>query len=122
MIKYYDREGYEVSAERFKMLMEDPKYQLVKTDQVGNYLVSTVFVGVDLNMKHHWVKDKVPHIYETIVFYGEEGDANWTIMDLERYPDLESAKQGHKEMIWMIQRNTKISKMTDITEGGASAD
>jgi hypothetical protein len=53
---------------------ESREKRVVKQDRVGEYFVSTVFLGLAHNYARacHPERDLPPHIFETMVFYGED--------------------------------------------------
>ena len=57
-------------------------------DQVGEYDVSTVFLGLD----HNYGGNGPPLIFETMVFGDDE-------LDVERYATWNEAERGHDAMV-----------------------
>lgn len=60
----YDREGNPISLDRFCELCADREYKVVQQDHVDNWLVSTVWLGID----HDFTGKGPPIIFETMVF------------------------------------------------------
>lgn len=65
----------------------------VAVTQVGEYEVSTVFLGID----HNFSGDGEPVLYETMVFLDGHGT------DSERYTTREEAIVGHNRMVKRVQ-------------------
>lgn len=59
----YDREGNPISLDEFCKLREDREYIVVQQDHIDNWLVSTVWLGVDYQFG-----DGPPIIFETKIF------------------------------------------------------
>lgn len=72
---------------------EQTEDRVVRQDYVGEWQVSTVFLGID----HGW-RDGAPLWFETMVFGGP--------LDLEgrRYTSYEAAQTGHREMLEQVIR------------------
>ena len=87
-IEYYDRKGLRITLEEFSKLCKDLDYKRVKQEHVGNYWISTVWLG----MNHTWGSG-APLIFETMVF---EGDNIAEETDMERYTTEEEALAGHE--------------------------
>lgn len=60
--RYFDRKGNELSMREWTALFADREYQVVKQEHVGDYFISTVWLGRD----HSW--DGQRQIFETMVF------------------------------------------------------
>ena len=60
---------------------------------VGNYLVSTV----DLGINHSF--DEIPLYYETMIFPITDGEVNYFDVYCDRYTTEEEAKEGHQKAI-----------------------
>lgn len=85
---YYDKEGNPLELMEWAELFEDHEYKIIQQETVGEYWVSTVWVGLDMG---HWsYGDVVPLIFETMIF-DTAGEEVWC----ERHPTLEAAKHGH---------------------------
>jgi hypothetical protein len=79
----------------FERATEDGS-RVVGQDEIGGYMISTVFVGVDLN----WIDEGPPLLFETMIF-GERGSGD----DLEcrRYATWDDAAAGHAEMVARVR-------------------
>lgn len=80
-----------------KRLNNDDIWPQIK-DQINDYFVSTVFLGVD-----HSFGDGPPILWETMVFKnGEEIYCN-------RYSSAKEARQGHQTaVLWVLNGGTPI--------------
>lgn len=90
-MKFYDRQGVEISMERYAQLHIDFDYKVLKQDDVltpdgDMYWVSTVWLG----MNHNYFDKGPPLIFETMVF--EDGMSD---VYCDRYPTERSAREGH---------------------------
>lgn len=94
--KYFDKEGKPIDLMTWGRLFEDENYKVIKQQQIGDYLISTVWMGVDYNFNRFFDKDSPLHIFETMVFSKKDKDAD---LDQERYSTLEEAKAGHEELV-----------------------
>jgi hypothetical protein len=89
---FYDRQGHRLELMEWARLFEDNNYKRVALDEVGDYVVSTVWMGSDHN---YWPTGR-PLIFETMVFAA--GDWNDTSrprslpeLDMRRYTTEEEA-------------------------------
>jgi len=74
-------------------LEEGSDRRTVKRDEIGDILVSTVFLGLD----HAW-DSNVPVLWETMIFGGEHDQYQ------ERYTSHEDALEGHKKALTLITK------------------
>lgn len=96
---YYARNGDEITLEQWAMSRET-EHRVALTD-VGPYVVSTVWLGLD-----HSFGGGRPVIFETMVFAADdwEGEsAGLSEFDMLRYCTLEEAQQGHEEMVTVVR-------------------
>lgn len=69
-------------------------------DEVGNAVISTIFLGVDQNYWNYGA----PVLWETRVAGGAlDGE-------LARYPSLAEAKKGHLDMVARVARSTLLGE------------
>ena len=69
--------------------------------RVGNYMVSTV----DLGVNHSF--DETPLYYETMVFKIENEEINFHELFCERYTTEKQARKGHKIVVEYLENLTK---------------
>jgi len=86
--KYGFREGFDFKV-RFHLRTE-----------VGEYLVSTVDLGID----HSFGIGK-PLYYETMIFKKINGEVDWGDLYCERYSTEEEAKEGHQKAIDYVKEH-----------------
>ena len=102
MLKYsdhYDREGKPMCCLiSWGKKLQDPDYQTVKQTTVGEWWVSTVWLGMD----HSW-GDGPPLIFETMIFPSDESCDYYQ----DRYSTEAEAKKGHKKAIKYAKTLTK---------------
>jgi hypothetical protein len=74
-------------------LGSDASRRIVQQDDVGDYWVSTVFLGLD----HNWCEQGPPLLFETIIFARKSADKDdIESMWMERYSTWELALSGHR--------------------------
>ena len=93
-MRFYILDGKE-SVEELDILkwaewFESADLEVARTE-LGNVLVSTVFLGVDRSY------GEPPILFETMVFGGEMDRAS------RRYATWEEAEEGHKEVVANVQ-------------------
>lgn len=79
--------------EAAQWLEDNPNRKIVKRDEIGGILVSTVFLGLD----HAWDSD-IPVLWETMIFGGEHDQYQ------ERYTSHQDALEGHKKALTLITK------------------
>jgi len=72
---------------------QDSDRRRVARTEIGDVLVSTVFLGID----HRW-GDGPPLIFETMVFGGELDQ------EMDRYSTWEEAIKGHETMVKRVKK------------------
>lgn len=87
-MSYYDKEGNPIEMMAWAKLLEDPDYKFIKLSKIGDYRVSTVWLGLD-----YAFLPGEKHIFETMIF--PIGDLENTYQD--RYSTQEEAEEGHAE-------------------------
>lgn len=88
-LSYYDRQGNQITDQEYYTLFSDPEYQSIGKTVVGNYMISTVWLGLD-----HGYTGR-PMIFETMVF----PDETWDEVECERYATEDAAIRGHFKMV-----------------------
>lgn len=86
-IGYYDRDGKPITMEQWAALYEDRDYKIVSKTQLGDVLISTVWLGID----HRFGFGELPVIFETMIF--PESDYQ------ERYATEAAALAGHDQAV-----------------------
>ena len=74
-------------------LEEGSDRRTVKRDEIGDILVSTVFLGLD----HAW-DSNVPVLWETMIFGGEHDQYQ------DRYTSHKDALEGHEKALTLITK------------------
>lgn len=79
---------------------EDDKQRVVKQEDVGEYWVSTVFLGID----HRFINtgQKPPILFETMIFK-DRGIDLWQ----ERYCTYQEALDGHNAIVERLKNGTQ---------------
>jgi len=88
-MQYFDHDGQELGFLEWAIRMNDDKYVCMECDTVGEFTVSTVWTGLDLN--HHPTKKIL--IFETMLF--EDGEP----LDCVKWETKELAVAGHKRTV-----------------------
>ena len=109
MIHYYDRLGNPISQKIWAPLFEDTSYRIVAHDNVGDMLVSTVWLGLD-----HRLGSGSPLIFETMVFHATAPNFEHRYRDLEmrRYSTEADALAGHAELLDLVRKIESINQQT----------
>ncbi len=103
--RWFDKEGKPITVEVADTLLQDWEYKKIAQESIGNYLVSTVWLGLDMDHFSIGEYPIFPLIFETMIFYKEADGGpsdvfliNEEIVDYtERYRTLEGAKEGHEK-------------------------
>lgn len=87
----YDRSGEPISMMKYLMLFSDKRYQQVAYDEIGDYSISTVWLGIDFGFG---VSDE-PVIFETMIF----GPSGALSQEQYRYTSETEALAGHAQLV-----------------------
>jgi hypothetical protein len=100
---HYDRDGEPIDLAMYCVLMEDPDYKHVARTDLGLYVVSTVWLGIDLGIgaPYDMAKWFPTQLFETMVF----GD-DWRGLDCYKWPTEEAAMVGHEEVVTLVRGTT----------------
>lgn len=79
--------------EAAQWLEDNDHRRTVKRDEIGDILVSTVFLGLD----HAW-DSGTPVLWETMIFGGEHNQYQ------ERYTSHKDALEGHEKALTLITK------------------
>lgn len=82
--------------EAAQWLEDNDHRRTLKRDEIGDILVSTVFLGLDHSFP--WNEDKTPVLWETMIFGGEHDQYQ------ERYTSHKDALEGHKKALTLITK------------------
>lgn len=106
-IRYYDRKGNPLkNAMEWADKIDDLDYVTVKKDFIQNYIISTVWLGLNHNL---WHRHEL-HIFETMIFYKLDNVPEPVDpLDLdcqyhERYSSEELALLGHEAAIQHVKK------------------
>ena len=81
---------------------ENNKERFIKQDNINNMRISTIFLGFDHSFGLE--KDKIPILFETMVF--PEGD--WDVNYCERYHTYDEALEGHQRIVEKVKKGEKL--------------
>lgn len=93
----YDRQGQPITIPEWGRLHRDPDYVTVAQDKVGDRLISTIWLGLDLG----WGPQ--PVIFETMIF-GED-DARCV-----RYATEAQARDGHTVTVAFLREQVETER------------
>ena len=98
-VKYYNREGSEITAEQFMELLGDEDYRRVAKDEIGMVVVSTAWLGFTAKT----ASGAFMHFnFETVIFGGlRDGEG-------ERYETEQQALEGHKRWVAEIENDLGV--------------
>lgn len=89
-LPYYDREGEQISRDRWIELWPDLGYRNVSVTAIDDEVwVSTVWLGID----HSFGTPGPPIIFETMIFGGPHDQEQW------RYSTEAAALAGHDQAV-----------------------
>lgn len=100
-VNWYDREGRPITMDEWVTLLGDGDYKRVAESNVGEFWVSTVWMGLD----HDISGGKL--IFETMVW--EVGTAT-IVYGPVRYSTLAAAKAGHDWIVNGMKRRRDIGR------------
>lgn len=106
----YNRDGDPITQDEWARLHSDHEYKRVAEDTVGEWWVSTVWLGID-----HGYGD-IPVIFETMVFPMSENASTAdfsTDQHCERYTTEADAIRGHAETVTALRNGTLNQTPTD---------
>ena len=110
----YDREGRLLSWDEYlDMKYHDPEYRRIGSDMIGDFWVSTVWLGID----HDLSGQGPPLIFETMVFTGPKdpraADPRPLGEDVyqQRYATEAEARAGHAAVVAALRE--RISNESD---------
>lgn len=101
VILFYDRGGVPISMEEWSSLLGTELYRRVAWTEIGPYVVSTVWLGLD-----HSHGSGPPMIFESMVFTASEWNERYgRLLDIDvmRYSTEEEAHRGHDELVTLIR-------------------
>lgn len=58
---YFNRNGDPISYEEWSMLFEDNTYRVIKQTVIDDFLISTIWHGIDIFPSHY------PNVFETVI-------------------------------------------------------
>lgn len=86
--------------------MQDSTERNIDRTNIGPFLISTVFLGLDYDHLFAGEKKKnyKPLIYETMIFYKEDDKIKMAFDGYQdRYRTYKDALEGHKKAVQMVQ-------------------
>jgi hypothetical protein len=96
--KFYYKSGIEFNETYvWGRLMEDRSYSIIKQEDIRQFFISTVWLGMD----HGWMNEK-PLIFETMIFTPDDKD-NKFVDYQTRYATEEEAIEGHIRAVNLVK-------------------
>lgn len=100
---YFDWDGQPISREEWQELYLRPRH--VGLDRIGDWEVSTVWIGLDLGFGR-----SQPLTFETMIFEGHSSSDLY----MERYSTLEDAQAGHQ--LALIALHSHLADLEALTQ------
>jgi hypothetical protein len=104
--RFYDKEANLISSYDYEKLFKDKEYSLIEEDKVGDCLISTSWVGIDLRKKQG--VGRKPIIFETCIYSGIYVGKRWT------YCTEEEALAGHEQIYEAISEGDALPKIGEL--------
>lgn len=114
--RYYDREGNSLDPEAWVLLYERETYRCVRATNVGEYRVSTLWLGID----HNLILAGPPVIFATYVLARPDRTVpHWSRMNAftERYTTEQAAIDGHEARVQFVCEHLRVDP-AQVTEAG----
>ena len=92
----FDRDGNHISFARYLELAAVPGYRILARDHVGDVMVSTVWLGLDIHPN-----DEERVLFESMVFGGPMHGERWL------YATDQEARAGHESMLLLLGAGVK---------------
>jgi hypothetical protein len=118
-LTFYNRDGYPIPLMEWAERMAKSEVRVALT-WVGDLLVSTEWVGIDLGLG--MIDGSQPHIFETLVLDGgtfkhPKAIGDWTGDLAFRYPNERLARIGHDHTVMVLRKRLAEANMPhDIEE------
>lgn len=96
---YYDKDGNEIKYDKWVQMISDFSYRIIDYYEIGPYRVSTVWMGVN-----HNIRGEPIHVFETMIFRVNEYEGERDELDgyQARYSTLTEAVNGHERAVKMV--------------------
>ena len=95
MSLFYDRQGRPIeNTHEWALLFEDLDYRVLQQTTIGEYWISTVWVGIDMSLSYD---EPRPAIFETLIL--KDGDE----VEMRRYRSEEEAVSDHQTLVEQIE-------------------
>lgn len=108
---YYDRKGKRLELWEWAELFEDQNYRFLRKDEVGDLLISTIWVGVDLSGSGFENEGTgFEAMFETCVFVFEHSEALGKVIERRRWATEAEALAGHKTVLKEFKKKNSAPK------------
>ena len=118
---YFDRQGKEIALMEWGRKCEDHDYKIVKQEEVDKYFISTVWIGLNMQMFRNAPKQ----IFETMIFLQDEENKNPDDplhLYQARYSTEEEAIKGHEEALALCRAQIVVEKRIKFLEAENEKD
>lgn len=89
---FYDKEGNKIDMLTHSRLINDRDYSIIKQEQVGEYWISTIWLGVDTGLF-----GSIPLTFETMIFGKKETEGAF------RYSTEQVARDQHQKIVEFLK-------------------
>lgn len=93
---YYDKEGNQITYDKWAQMISDFSYRIIDYYEIGTYRISTVWMGLNHNIHGDPI-----HIFETMIFREDGDETDELHLYQERYSTLTEAVNGHDRAVKM---------------------
>lgn len=93
---YRNKLGRIIEADELEILLRYNEYRIIKQDEVGPYLISTVWLGVPVGEAY----------FETMVFEGDDS------VEFFRYCTIKEAEEGHEKILNEWRENVRANEQS----------
>lgn len=94
---YFDKDGNEIKYDKWVQMISDFSYRIIDYYEIGPYHVSTVWMGVNHNIRGDPI-----HIFETMIFREDDDETDELHLCQTRYSTLTEAINGHERAVKMV--------------------
>jgi hypothetical protein len=103
MINYYNKDSDIITFKEFVDLFEDSDYRRVNITSKDNYIISTVWLGINQKL----FANEKPMIFETLIF---KDDEEFNDIYQQIYSTKEEALIGHDAIVENLEELVKNEK------------
>lgn len=100
MLGMFDKNSDPITIEEWGRLQEDDAYFRIGSTYVGEWWISTVWIGINMN----YARKGPPILFESMVFWtGTQGDKRRVSTEYTgRYATVREAELGHAQIVSLV--------------------